>query len=532
MSHRRTRIAALAGLTFATVLASTATGVTAAQATPPNNGPASIIALGDGFISGEGGRRAGNIWLSGDSHTDDRNEYSVTRQGEVYGQTLNYLENVLFRGGCHRSDSAEINGVAVPIHLNLACSRAGTPALIGETFHGEDPQLGRLATHAQWSQVKAIVVTVGAGDLGYDRIMTACIDAYKNNRFCMETQEPDTAGRVAGGVETAVGDVLGRVKATMAAQGYSASDYQLIVQSYPTPIADITHTMPGDAWHLGCPFRLSDADWMVRRLMPRLEGLIQHAAQAQGARFLNLRDAFKGHELCAAGRSRSPVSGNPSDPNPQPAPIATAEWVNGFPTRKGIAWIQDDNVNRLNESFYPNWYGQQVLQKCLNLMLATTGDQACVNTLGAEGPSGTDGIALRPNATPTGPDIINENRWYQTGFCKASANGYTHLCFEPDGNLRIYAGSGWQEKWSTAVAYNPGNVLILQSDGQLVIYGPGGWLPDAPAHNVKWQSGNWGNPASYVQVGGRGVDIFNAAGYSTWSRGGFAEPPREGPPGS
>ncbi|MBO3753179.1 hypothetical protein J5X84_44720 [Streptosporangiaceae bacterium NEAU-GS5] len=538
MLHRRMRTAALAGLAFATVLGSTATGVTAAQASAPNNGPTAVISLGDSYMSGEGGRRQGNIWVSG--AFDDLKEASVTRGtfDAIYRLTWHFFQDGVDIGGCHRSDVPEINGIpGVESNLNIACSGALTTHVWstvdgGSGFKGTAPQAEQLKAMAQVNQVKAVVVSIGGNDMGFGSIIDACTHSFVSGSSCKNAQEAATISKV-GEVEQNVTKALHEIRLAMSGANYSASDYQLIVQNYPTPIADSNHDMDGDRWLLGCPIQPQDTDWVVSRLMPRLEGAIRHAAATEGARFLNLRDAFKGHELCAAGAQRSPTSGHLVDPNPQPPDITHAEWVNQMPTNTGPLWGYDHEVNRLNESYHPNAFGQKVFQKCLALMFASTGDKACVNTPGVEGSEGTGGISLQPSALPTGPDIINENKWYQTGFCKDSANGYTHLCFEGDGNLRIYAGPAWQVVWATNVVRNAGNMLILQNDGQLVIYGPGGWRADAPNGNAKWASGNWGNPGSYLQVGGKGiVEIFNAAGFSTWGAGHLATPPHEGPPGS
>ncbi|MBO3745304.1 hypothetical protein J5X84_04425 [Streptosporangiaceae bacterium NEAU-GS5] len=538
MLHRRMRTTALAGLAFAAVLGSTATGVTAAHASAPNNGPTAVVSLGDSYMAGEGGRRRGNIRLGG--FNDDAKEASVSRGTfqAVYGSTWHFIDNGTDVGGCHRSDVPEINGIpGIDVALNLACSGALTNHVWnvldgGSAFKGEQPQADQLKAVAQTKRVKAVVLSVGGNDMGFGPIIQACTQAFVNGTQCKDAQEAATVSKVWE-VEQHVIKALHDIKTTMSGLGYVPSDYQLIVQSYPTPIADTDHDMDGDRWLLGCPIQPQDTDWVVRRLMPRLEGMVQHAAAAEGARFLNLREAFKGHELCAAGRGRSPMSGNPYDLNPQPPAAAQAEWVNQFPAWMGPLWQYNHEVNRLNESFHPNSFGQKALQKCLELMYGQAGDQACVNTPGAEGPEGTAGISLRPSATPSGPDIINEGAWMPKGFCKDSVNGYTHFCFEADGNLRLYAGPNRELVWGTELPANVGNELHMQSDGQLVIYGPGRWLPGPPDHNAKWASGNWGNPASFLQVGGRGaITIFNPAGFGTWSQGHLAVPPREGPPGS
>jgi lysophospholipase L1-like esterase len=110
---------------------------------------AAVVSMGDSFIAGEGG---------GD-----------------YGGS----------GGCHRSATAPIRSAAVPgtVAVNLACSGARLrnlwPAAAGGApFRGEPPQADRLAALARRRPVRAVVVTAGANDAGFSRLVAACALAW------------------------------------------------------------------------------------------------------------------------------------------------------------------------------------------------------------------------------------------------------------------------------------------------------------------------------------------------------------------
>ncbi|MFB6634862.1 endonuclease/exonuclease/phosphatase family protein [Streptomyces sp. NPDC056362] len=105
-----------------------------------------VVSMGDSYISGEAGRWAGNADASagGSVWGTDRSavgcnagESSCTHDlTRVYGDT-SYAAKP--DAACDRSDSAEINGVAVPgaatvERVNLACSGATTASVLTSTF--------------------------------------------------------------------------------------------------------------------------------------------------------------------------------------------------------------------------------------------------------------------------------------------------------------------------------------------------------------------------------------------------------------
>ncbi|NJP82372.1 hypothetical protein HCK01_34660, partial [Streptomyces sp. AA8] len=154
-----------------------AAAVSAPASTPaPPDGPTVAVALGDSFISGEGGRWLGNTdrYDKGRNGTDRAWTGTAYDPGRVYGATAAV-------GGCHRSDVAEILTAPLPVaeRINLACSGAETQHVLsaargGLSLNGEAPQSDRLAQIARTKRVTLVTLSVGGNDLGFGTIIGDC----------------------------------------------------------------------------------------------------------------------------------------------------------------------------------------------------------------------------------------------------------------------------------------------------------------------------------------------------------------------
>jgi len=97
---------------------------------------------------------------------------------------------------------------------------------------------------------------------------------------------------------------------------------------------------------------------------PPLAGALRSAAAATGAEYLDLTDAFDGHQLCDRRAERVGSDG--------PSPL-TAEWFRRLLFTQGST----------RESLHPNAYGQKVIGQCLGLLYERQrGDYACTDTPG------------------------------------------------------------------------------------------------------------------------------------------------------
>lgn len=357
-----------------------------AQAYPDSPRDA-IVSIGDSYISGEAGRWQGNsINLSGDRDGTDRAATCSTPATCTYDAGTVYV-NGTDANGCHRSDVAEILTAAIPADLkvNLACSGAETANALhttngGQAFKGEAPQANQLAFIAAARRVKLIAVSIGGNDLGFASLVQACLTAYLTFAPpCKTTQEgPFLQGfvPVLGGIDT----VLRTVRGVMRATGYAAGSYRLVLQSYPSVLPRASENRyaerdPVRSAGGGCPVYDSDSDWARDEVVPRIARGLRAVALANGAQFLDLRDAFQGREFCSDSASLVGVGGS------SPPDASVHEWGR-FMNQASLT------EGEIQELFHPNAFGQQALARCLTLLWGQTGPEyRCTNTPG-QGPAG------------------------------------------------------------------------------------------------------------------------------------------------
>jgi hypothetical protein len=370
--HVRLRGALLAGL-VAALVAVIALPARVSEATPGSSTTA-IVSLGDSFISGEAGRWQGNsLNMFGTRDGTDRAAsctwwgyctYDATR---VYGSS--------YSNGCHRSDVATIKSAAISVNLkiNLACSGAQTVNIWrasqgGQSFKGEAPQADQLLTVAQQYNVKLVVLTISANDLGFaDHVINCATDWVLGLGPCNQAEQASMQAAMPA-AQAGLRKAIDEVRAVMAQAGYSPSQYRFVLAGYASPIpaaADVRYSGSDKWWTGGCPFYDEDFDWAKNVGAPFIIDGMRQVAAEKGVQFLDVRNALNGHEVCNVHSSL--VS---SSPNP-----VTAEWARWVNT----GCCQGD----AQESVHPNAYGQRALGKCLSLIYAkTSGNWSCNNTPG------------------------------------------------------------------------------------------------------------------------------------------------------
>jgi len=483
----------VAGLVQAATLAG-ATQANALPAPPPGqpSRPTATVTLGDSIMSGEGGRLNGNPDNSytDRSHGDPHTVYGVSWES---GDTR-------WPSGCHRSDVSESHGAtATTYQFNIACSGAATNNITTNFFKGEYPQADQLANLARAYNVKAVVLSIGANDLGWGDIADHCVKAWLNpfGRPCYTAEDPLNRSKI----EPMVNGVLSAIDAiqkTMGDAGYAWGSYKFVVQGYPVPLPASSRLFY-DRTAMGCPMWGTDVEWFRNTLVPRINGAIRQAVHWRtNVQYLDISKAFQGHELCNAANLRATY---------RPVSMQEAEWVNALNHPIDGQYSQ--------ESFHPNAYGQRALQKCLRLTLATVGnaDQQCVNRPGTW--TDDDGIVVSPlpaQLPGTTPGLNGNSLLSLAGTsipadtCINATNGRSHLCFQSDGNLVIY-NQYWRPIWSIG-SVGTGRTCKFQWDGNLVVNGPNG--------NV-WHSGTWGNPASQLIVQDDGNVVIYRQGPVAWN---------------
>ncbi len=348
-------------------------------ATPAAARPTAIVAMGDSFISGEGGRWLGNgSEALGTRSGTDRAAYDCGALGCEYDPARVYGPSEA--NDCHRSDVAPIESapIAVDLKVNLACSGAKArdlwPGSEGGTSHfGEPPEADQLAAVAARDQVRLVVVTVGANDVGFGELVAECaLDWARSPEDEPRTCHRDAEAQIRGALPAATRGItaaLRGVREVMRGDGYRRSEYRLVAIGYASPFPEGRwFRYPEDGWSRltegGCPVWNADADWSADRATVDLGEALRDAAAATGAEYLDLTHAFDGHQLCDRRSQRVGAGG--------PSPL-TAEWF------RRLSFLQGST----RESLHPDAYGQQVMGACLGLLFARPrGDYACADTLG------------------------------------------------------------------------------------------------------------------------------------------------------
>ncbi len=276
---------------------------------------------------------------------------------------------------CHRSDVAPIVSAPVPVveKVNLACSGAKfenvwSSATGGRGHFGQAPQVDELGEIAQRDEVKMIVVTVGANDVGFGELVAGCALDWARSS---EQRPALCRGRAQADVEAALPAMerglrlaLVGVREAMARDRYRRSDYRLVVMGYASPLPPGRWIRyPEQGWSRlnrgGCPVWNADADWAAQEGTVAIDAAMRSAAAAAGAEFLDVEHALDGHQLCDRRSSRAGAAG--------PSPTKS-EWV------RRLAFVQGSS----RESLHPNAYGQRALGACIGLLYASqSGDYAC-----------------------------------------------------------------------------------------------------------------------------------------------------------
>jgi lysophospholipase L1-like esterase len=319
-------------LTAATATSAVVAVPGAAVAAVPT-GPTAVVSLGDSIASGE----AAGAYESG---TD--------RPGNF----------------CHRSARATIQVApfaGIDRRFNLACSGAGTGnvALGGPSRYGEASQAQRLGTIARTYRVRLVTLTVGANDVGFAPLVLDCIKAYfLLGPRCQDIWAPKFPPGLAA-MAPLLRANLADIRSVMRSAGYADGDYQLVLQSYSSPVTEDNRYVFTRAFE-GCPLRLDDAKWARDSVVPQFTATIGAVATQAGARFLDMGPALRGREICARGVNHA------------------QEWVKGISI--DVAQILNGlGSNLVQQSLHPNALGHAQFGRCLASFAALTASAArCV----------------------------------------------------------------------------------------------------------------------------------------------------------
>lgn len=235
---------------------------------------------------------------------------------------------------CHRSESAAIhigtndNNVK---SANIACSGATQPSdwdnaawwkpgskrwKPGIDFDKNNEgggtnkdQAQELEKFAKSHKVSAVAVSIGGNDMGFGDIVTDCLLKFgksdpKNKKTCAADGNKRLEAKKVH-VQKAQVAAYQNIQKAMRIAGYKDDSWRLIVQMYPSPVADSSTVRPDESYtcqsDYGCGLWNSDLDWANEKLLPALNGSIRKSVTASGLHnvtILNIEDALKGNRLC------------------------------------------------------------------------------------------------------------------------------------------------------------------------------------------------------------------------------------------
>ncbi|MGB8861996.1 MAG: hypothetical protein WCC60_22260 [Ilumatobacteraceae bacterium] len=352
-----------------------AVGSQTAQADGPGVGSPWVVSLGDSYIAGEGGRWAGN---------SNSSSASVDAGGSAaYFDNATHTAEVINR--CHRSTAAEIHIGGGVNSLNLACSGAQVntftssdgyfkPGIDFYNSGGNQGQALALQTFAATHNVQMIQLSIGGNDFNFAAIVQQCVQDFLLSPswwpdYCNDDSSV-TANFTTANVNaktTLITGAINNIKTAMANAGYSAAQYSIVVQTYPSPIPNSTGFRYSQSGYTrqstgGCGFWNNDANWANGTALVKINNSVKNAAAAANTsgnvKVMDLAAAFNGRRLCEntvnlmenSGKANWTVAG---------ASDAT-EWVDQIRTLStvfGPYFVQ--------ESLHPNWWGEKAIRNCV-----------------------------------------------------------------------------------------------------------------------------------------------------------------------
>ena len=367
----RTRITAIALLGASALLAGVA-AAPAASADGPGVGTPTIVSVGDSYISGEGGRWAGN---------SDTSSANVDALGPTayFDNGSNSAEVIT---DCHRSKAAEVHIGGGVVSANFACSGARSFTVTGSRFKpgvdfydngaGLQGQALMLQHYATTHDVKMVALSIGGNDFNFADIVQACVSDFLLSPSWWRDYCHDDAAVLANltpasvaARTAAIKQAILNIRTAMDNAGYSRKQYRIVVQNYESPVPRGKAFRYGETGYTrqstgGCGFWDKDADWANHKVLPLINDAIARAvAEAGGnAVLMDLSSAFDGRRLCErtvglteeVGLSNW-LSADASD---------RTEWITQIRTLSTVF-----GPYAVQESFHPNYWGELALRNCL-----------------------------------------------------------------------------------------------------------------------------------------------------------------------
>ncbi len=345
----------------------------AARADGPGVGTSTVVSVGDSYISGEGGRWAGNT--NGSSSNTD-----------ALGSTA-YYDNATNTGEvitrCHRSKAAEIIIGGGITSANLACSGAktstdasGTYFKPGLDFYNGSAGQGQalmLQSYAASHNVKMVNLSIGGNNFNFASIVQTCVSDFLLSPSWWKDYCNDDSSVTSNFTSTnitnqtnAIRGAIQNIATAMTNAGYTSSQYAIVVQDYMSPIPTSAGYRYSESGYTrqntgGCGFWNADANWAVNTALPTINNAVKNAANTAGlsnVKIMELQNTFNGRRLCEntvglleeKGLANWTVSGA----------VDQTEWIEQIRT---VSTVFGDYF--VQESLHPNYWGEKALRNCV-----------------------------------------------------------------------------------------------------------------------------------------------------------------------
>jgi len=381
-----TLLTAVLGVSFSSAAGAQAPPEPAADPAVEAAAPSTwVVSVGDSYISGEGGRWAGNA--------NGFNSRLDALGSNAYYDNADGTAELIER--CHRSRSAAIhigNGVQ---SKNFACSGAETITAVDEDGNfkpgvdfkdlggGRVGQARMLQDFAATNQVKMVVLSIGGNDFKFGPIVEQCVKDFLKPalwglwpHLCSE--DSDVTGNMsaanAANVRSRIVGAIGNVQAAMRNAGTPDGQWTLVVQTYPQVLphaSDMRYTQTGYERQStgGCGFSDSDVNWALNVALSTInrtvKSAIDGARAASPANRIEVLDntaTFQQRGLCDASVARLgayPVGQvRPALEWTEPGAVDRSEWVTEINILTVASFFKQ-------ESLHPNYWGQLALRNCV-----------------------------------------------------------------------------------------------------------------------------------------------------------------------
>lgn len=357
-----------------------------------------VVGMGDSYMSGEAGQ-----WATNTTARTSNGGWQVGSAAQVYGSTAAAGDSI-YRG-CHRAASAPMNFGGDWKYENIACSGATTETVASESqteyfkpgidfkeVQTSDGQTGygqakALEEFAKTHTVDVIVLSIGGNDAGFGDVINDCVKAFllatPGSDYCKDKaqQKEQVTAAAKERLTAKVSGAIANISTAMTNAGYSASEYRIVYQLPPAPIAPSSELRWGQTYSRaaigGCGIYNKDIDWLLNTYAPFIRSAMTEgayrAAESGGQsdiRVVDNTELFDGHLLCQDGATRMDGEGNPP---PESTQINT-EWVRLI-SIGDAKWRS--NKDALTEPVHPMYWGQRALAGC---------NRAAANSPNGEGP--------------------------------------------------------------------------------------------------------------------------------------------------